>query len=312
MSAPAERDVTQGFKLEPVADCTFGAVVTDVTITALDEISFARLYRLWLEYALLIFPGQDLSVQRQIAFARRFGPLEFEHGALTNLRADGEVETDEHSGHIKILRGNMEWHFDSTYLPVQAKGAVLSAEVVPVIGGETSWADMRAAFDALTPDQQADLRGRSARHSRRYSHAKIGHTPRDPGFEQVYGMDVGRPPLRPLVKVHPETRRSALIIGRHAHAVTGLDQAGSDALLSTLQHAACQAPRVYTHRWSAGDVVVWDNRCLMHRGHDWNLREPRTMHHSRLAGDPASEFAAGDVDADIAIRENEQEQAYVV
>lgn len=294
-----EKEAARSFKLEPVTDCTFGAVITDVSLAVLDDATFARLYRAWLEYALLIFPSQCLSVADQIRFAKRFGPLEFDHGALTNLRADGAVETDVHSGHIKILRGNMEWHVDSTYLPVQAKGAVLSAEVVPATGGETSWADMRAAFDALTPEARDDVRGRSARHSRRYSHARIGHTPRDAGFEQIYGMGVDRPPLRPLVKVHPETGRSALNIGRHAYGVTGLGAAESEALLDRLTRDACRTPRIYTHHWSPGDVVVWDNRCLMHRGHAWDLREPRIMHHSRIAGDHATEFAPGDPEAEV-------------
>ena len=96
-------------------------------------------------------------------------------------------------------------------------------------------------------------------------------------------------PLRPLVKVHPETGRPALTIGRHAHAIPDLDPAESEALLDDLVAFTCQPPRTYQHRWTPGDVVVWDNRRLMHQACPWDMAEPRVMYHSRIAGDPASE-----------------------
>jgi alpha-ketoglutarate-dependent taurine dioxygenase len=283
---------TPPFQVQPLADASFGAVVTGLRLAELDDTGFEALYRAWLDHALLIFPGQFLDRSEQIGFARRFGPLEFDYAPISNVKEDGTIRSDAADGMVKVLKGNMGWHCDSTYMPVQAKGAVFSAEVVPLAGGETAWADMRAAYEALSPQTRARIEGLKAYHSLHYSQAKVGHTAENPGDGSVYGFDVKDPPLRPLVKVHPETGRKALMIGRHAYGVPGLEPAESERLLDKLCAFACQPPRVHAHTWSPGDVVVWDNRCLMHRACPWDMREPRVMHHSRICGDPASEFAA--------------------
>jgi alpha-ketoglutarate-dependent taurine dioxygenase len=94
------------------------------------------------------------------------------------------------------------------------------------------------------------------------------------------------------VKVHPVTGRPALFIGRHAYGIPGLDEAESEKLLAALIDFACQPPRTYAHRWQPGDVVIWDNRCVLHRARPYDYREPRVMRHTRVAGDPATELAA--------------------
>ena len=106
-----------------------------------------------------------------------------------------------------------------------------------------------------------------------------------------YGMDI-EPPLRPLEKIHPETGRTTLMIGRHAHAIPGLSADESEQLLSELSQFACQPPRVYEHSWCPGDVAVWDNRALMHRACPYDMHEPRIIYNCRIAGDPETEFAA--------------------
>jgi alpha-ketoglutarate-dependent taurine dioxygenase len=280
------------FDIEPL-DASFGAVVTGVKLTGLDDPSWRALHETWLEYALLIFPGQHLSREQQVAFARRFGPMEFDYAPISNVRPDGSVRAEADGDDvIKILKGNMGWHADSTYMPVQARGAVFSAEVTPASGGETGWADMRAAYDALSPAMRARVETLSAHHSLHYSQARIGHTPKTgKGEYSGYGFHDGPAPLRPLVKVHPETGRSSLLIGRHAHAIPGLSPKESEALLDELVDFACRPPRVHHHRWTAGDAVIWDNRCLLHRATPWDMSQPRVMWHSRIAGDPVSEAA---------------------
>ena len=139
---------------------------------------------------------------------------------------------------------------------------------------------------------RARIAGLSARHSLHYSQSKLGHQAKAGSEYSGYGFQVKDPPLRPLVKIHPETGRPALMIGRHAYGIPGLDEQESDALLQELLDFACQAPRVHHHHWAPGDAVLWDNRCLMHRATPWDMREPRIMYHSRIAGDPVSEFAA--------------------
>ena len=281
------------FQIEAL-DATFGAVITGVKLSTIDDANFAELYAAWLEYALLIFPDQHLTNEEQVVFAKRFGELEFELAPLSNLRSDGTLRAhDDSDDVVKILKGNMGWHADSTYMPVQAKGAVFTAHVVPSKGGETEWADMRAAYEALEPQMQRRVAELSASHSLRYSQAKIGHVHRQGSAYSGYGFHDQEPPLRPLVKRHPETQRCSLTIGRHAYGIPGMHADESERLLQDLVDSACQAPRVYRHEWSPGDAVVWDNRCLLHRGRSWDMNEPRVMYHTRLAGDPSTEFAAG-------------------
>ena len=278
------------FNVTPL-DATFGAVVTGLQLASLNDADFAALYRTWLEYALLIFPGQHLTKEEQVLFAKRFGELEFDLAPISNVRGDGSVRIDTPDDEVvKVLKGNMGWHCDSTYMPVQAKGAVFTAHVVPKTAGETGWADMRAAYDALNPRLLRRIESLSAFHSLRHSQGKLGLMPKD-GMS-AYGLQVKEAPLRPLVKVHLETGRKSLVIGRHAYGIPGLSEEESEQLLQELMDFACQPPRVYHHRWTAGDAVVWDNRCLMHRACPWDMREPRVMYHARIAGDPVSEFAA--------------------
>jgi alpha-ketoglutarate-dependent taurine dioxygenase len=282
MSAP--------FHTEPLP-ASFGAVVTGLRLADLPEAEFAALYRTWLTYGLLIFPGQHLGRDAQVAFARRFGALEIEITPISNVRADGSVRPEEGDDVVKVLKGNMGWHCDSTYMPVQAKGAVFTAHVVPEAGGETDWADMAAAYDALPPPMRDRIAGLSARHSLRYSQGKLGHAHQSGSAYSGYGMTVEDPPLRPLVKRHPETGRNCLMVGRHAFGIPGLPPEESETLLDELTTLACQPPRTWRHSWTPGDAVVWDNRRLMHRACPWDMTIPRVMYHSRIAGDPVSEFA---------------------
>lgn len=277
----------KNFDLEP-SDATLGAYVRGVKLAAISDEAFAELYKAWLEYAVLVFPGQYLTNAEQIRFARRFGAFEFELAPISNVRSDGTVRPVDDDV-MKILRGNMGWHVDSTYMPVQSKGAVLTAHTVPGQGGETEWADMRGAFDALDPALQERVSGLSAHNSLAYSQGKLGHQHAAGSAYSGYGMTESDAPLRPLVKVHPETRRKCLMVGRHAHAIPGLSATESETLLQDLESFACQSPRVFQHRWKAGDAIVWDNRATMHRAKPWDLHEPRVMYHSRLAGDPVSE-----------------------
>lgn len=282
-------DARTPFQLEPL-DASFGATVTGLRLPNLGAADFAALHQAWLDCGLLIFPGQHLTRDEQVAFAERFGPLELRLIPISNVRDDGTVRAPEDDW-VKVLLGNQGWHCDSSYMPIQSRGAVFTAQLVPTEGGETEWADMAGAYDALSPQMRERIAPLSAYHSLKRSQARIGHDYRRGAEHGGYGADVD-PPLRPLVKTHPETGRRSLLIGRHAYGIPGLSEAESEALLDELLDAACQAPRLWTHRWTPGDAVIWDNRRLLHRGHPWDLTKPRVMHHSRIAGDPETEFAA--------------------
>jgi len=274
-------------------DASFGATLTGVRLGDLDDSGFGALYDTWLRYSLLVIPGQHLDNAQQVAFAKRFGNLEIDIVELSNVKDDGSLRTAPDDDRIKILKGNMGWHHDSTYMPVQAKGAVFRADVVPQTGGETGWADMTSAYEALNDTMRNRIEGISAHHSLIYSQHKAGFTHKDDKSEYSgYGLDQEGAPLRPLVKTHPETGRKTLTIGRHAHAIPSLSEMESEELLDELVDFACRPPRIYHHNWTPGDVVVWDNRCLMHQARPWDMTEKRVMFHSRLAGDPVHEFAA--------------------
>src|SRR5260221_8789825 len=130
-------------------------------------------------------------------------------------------------------------------MPVRAKGGVFTAEIVPDEGGETGFCDMRAAYDALEPAMQARIEGLSAHHSLRYSQGKLGHQHKSGSDYSGYGMSVAAPPLRPLVKTHPETGRRTLAVGRHAFDIPGLGAAQSEQLIAELVAFAAQPPRVW-------------------------------------------------------------------
>ncbi len=278
-------------RIEPT-NATLGAVVSGVKLAALEEEDWRSILAAFHERAVLIFPGQHLSAAEQAGFARRFGEIEhlaagYDTVPISNRKADGTLLADGEPT-MKILLGNEGWHTDSSYMPLSAKASVLSAQVVPSHGGETEWADMRAAYAALDPATRARIGTLKAHHSLRYSQARIGQTDPPPAG---YGFQVADPPLRPLVKMHPVTGRPSLYIGRHAYGIPGLPADESEKLLDELVAFACQPPRTYRHSWQPGDVVIWDNRCVLHRARPWDHREPRVMHHTRIAGDPATEAA---------------------
>ena len=280
-------------------DATLGAVATGLELARMDAATWKAVEQAFHEHAVLVFPGQDLTDDEQVAFASRFGDIELlapdpelKAVAISNRKPDGSVMgAEEHR--FKALRGNEGWHTDSSYMPLSAKASVLSAQVVPSAGGETEWADMRAAYDALDEGTRKRISGLSAHHSLYHSQARIGH---EVETGAGYGYHTKGAPLRPLVKVHPVTGRPALYIGRHAYGIPGLDEPESEKLLSDLVDFACRPPRTYAHRWQPGDVVIWDNRCVLHRARPYNYSEVRVMRHTRVAGDPATELAPTDRD----------------
>lgn len=281
--------MSEHFDVAPL-DASFGARITGLRLTEMSEAAFDALYDVWLEHGLLVLPDQHMTPDEQVGVARRFGPLEVKLFAISNVRDDGSIRTSDEDDLVKILKGNMGWHHDSTYMPLQAKGAVFSAHVVPSEGGETGFADMRAAYDALDDGMKRKLEGLTALHSLHYSQMKAGFRQKEKDSEYIgYGLDDRPPVRRQLVKTHPETGRKALLIGRHAYNVTGMAEDESERFMDDLNAFACAEERVYYHSWTPGEVVIWDNRSLMHRACEWDINQARVMYHSRIAGSPESE-----------------------
>ncbi len=275
-------------------DATLGAVVTGVDLANIGDEAWAEIYAAFLDYGVLVFPGQKLDDQSQGAFALRFGDVEQlspkQQGAtidFTNRKPDGSLAGPQEQAY-KLMKGNEGWHTDSTYMPLASKAAMLYAVVVPPEGGETEFADMRAAWEALDKTTQARLEKLSAYHSLYYSQEQIGFVHKT---DQVYGFHDKGAPLRPIIKTHPETGRKSIYTGRHAHDIPGMRKEDSKALLDKLMEDACRPPRLYKHAWTPGDLVVWDNRCLMHRARPFDMRLPRVLRASRISGDPQTELA---------------------
>ena len=302
----------QSLRIEP-ADVALGATVTGVRLATLTPAEWKRIEDAFHAHAVLIFPGQHLSPDDQAAFARRFGRLSIEGQLFTNENTDGSLRRPDDPVML-LLRGSEGWHTDSSFQHLSAKLSMLSARKVVSHGGETGWADMRAAYDALDPDMRERIAGLAAYHSLFHSQARVGQDGRSmvngmaelrgdarntddgaPGDKASgYAPDAASdrdPPLRPLVKVHPVTGRPALYIGRHAYGIPGLAEQASEQLLDELIDFACRPPRVLEHRWEVGDLAIWDNRCVLHRARPWDFSEPRMMFHTRVEGDPATETA---------------------
>ncbi|MBX9606916.1 MAG: TauD/TfdA family dioxygenase [Gammaproteobacteria bacterium] len=277
--------------IEPT-QATLGAVVTGVRIAALADGEWRAIEDAFHQHGLLIFPGQHPSHEEQLAFARRFGDIEVLAEGMTtvpiaNLDPQGKLLAQD-SQRMQLLKGNEGWHTDSSYMHLASKAAVLSAHVLPSAGGETQWADARAAYDALDEATRARIADLVACHDYFRSQAKIGHQAE---VGSGYGFFAGEKPLRPLVKVHPVTGRKTLYVGRHASSIVGLPDDEAEALIARLNEFITSPPRVYTHHWQVGDLVVWDNRCLLHRARPYDYNETRIMMHTRIKGDPRTESA---------------------
>lgn len=276
-----------GMKIEPIENKSFGAVVRHVDLRTISDDDFATLRSAFLEYGFLLVPDQSLSDADNIAFGQRFGELEFGGTPMANQ----EKQADGSFGRVydldtQVMRtnvGNEAWHTDSTYKPISSKCAMLYGVTVPDQGGETELADMRAGYDTLdqaTKDRIEDL---AAYHSTQFSQANdVGDFP-PVNPQSIYH---GEAYLRRLVKVHPETGKKNLFLGRHAFGIPGLSREESRRLLmSLLEHVISDPARVYTHAWRPGDLLFWDNRALLHRARPYDYSKPRVLTATRVAGD---------------------------
>jgi len=240
----------------------------------------------------LVFHDQHLTDDEQIAFTRRFGPLEEttrsiaqnagvapQIADLSNVDAEGRTFAAD-DRRMLYHKGNQLWHTDSSFKPVPAMASLLSAREVPSEGGETEYASLRAAWDALPRTLQARLEGMVAVHSFAYSRGLIA-----PGL-LLPEQEAALPPVKhQLVRVNTVTGRQAVYLGSHASHIVGLPVDEGRRLLGDLLEHATQPQFVFQHRWRVGDCVMWDNRAVLHRGKPWDERHRRVMHRTTVAGD---------------------------
>ena len=280
-----------------MANKAFGATATGVDLKNLSDDEFSDLHAAFLEHGFLLFPDQHLDEESSIAFGKRFGDLEFGGAPMANQKKheDGSFGKiyDLQSQLMRTNVGNEAWHTDSTYKPIASRVAMLSAVIVPDEGGQTELADLRSGYEALDDTTKEIVAGLSAFHSTNFSQANdLGDFP-DTNGDGLYGeVYHGEAYLRPMVKIHPETGKPNLFVGRHAFGIPGLNREESRKLIrSLIEHVVGDDSRVYSHNWVVGDTLLWDNRRALHRARPYDYSKPRYLIGTRVAGDPASELA---------------------
>jgi alpha-ketoglutarate-dependent 2,4-dichlorophenoxyacetate dioxygenase len=246
-------------------------------------------------YAVLVYHDQAITDEQQMAFSVNFGPMEDARGGnitkpedrrlqvgmndVSNLGKDGRpMERDSRQRAFNL--GNMLWHSDSSFRAIPAKYSILSARVVNPVGGNTEYADMRAAYDALDSATKAEIEELVCEHSLMYSRGSLGMLDYSDEERTMF-----KPVRQRLVRTHPVTGRKSLYLSSHAGAILGMPTAEARILLRDLNEHATQPTFVYAHRWRLGDLVMWDNRQVMHRVRRYDDTQPRDMRRTTVAGD---------------------------
>lgn len=246
------------------------------------------------KYAVLVFHDQDITDEQQLAFALNFGEREHSHGGtvvkkeeyrlttglndVSNLGKDGKILARDSRAHLFNL-GNCLWHSDSSFRPIPAKFSLLSARVVNPKGGNTEFADMRAAYDALDAETKAEIDDLICEHSLMYSRGSLGLLDYSDEEKQMF-----KPVLQRLVRTHPVHRRKSLYLSSHAGAIKGMTVPEGRLILRDLTEHATQPEFVYVHKWRLHDLVMWDNRQTLHRVRRYDHSQPRDMRRATVAG----------------------------
>ena len=255
----------------------------------------ARIIESWMdEYAVLVFHGQDITDEQQLDFAGNFGERENRKGGnvtrkeeyrlnsgladVSNLGKDGKPLARDNRTHLFNL-GNCLWHSDSSFRPIPAKFSLLSARVVNPKGGNTEFADMRAAYDALDADTKAEIADMICEHSLMYSRGALGMNDFSDDEKALF-----KPVLQRLVRTHPVHGRKSLYLSSHAGAIHGMSVPEARLLLRDLTEHATKPEFVYVHKWAVHDLVMWDNRQTVHRVRRYDQSQPRDMRRATVAG----------------------------
>ena len=278
-------------RLHPV----FVGEVTGVDLRRpVDAATFAAIEAAIHRCAVLVFPGQAITDEQQLAFSERFGPLESsirrlrqtkERAERLDIRVSDISNIDDNNKIVSAddrrrmgQLANQLWHTDSSFKPVPARYSLLSARTVPAEGGETEFADLRAAYDALPDRTKAEIDDLVAEHWYLHSRAQIGFG----DFDANERANLAPVP-QVVVRVHPGSKRKALYLASHAEHIIGMPVPEGRLLLRDLMEHATQPQFVYRHHWKVGDLVMWDDRCTMHRGRPWDPQHIRDMHRTTVS-----------------------------
>jgi len=246
-------------------------------------------------YAVLVFRDQKITDEQQMAFSRNFGALEDARGGNITKPEDRRLQVGmndvsnlgpagrplDRESRVRLFNlGNMLWHSDSSFRPIPAKYSLLSARVVNPTGGNTEFADMRAAYDALDATTKAMIEDLECEHSLMYSRGSLGMLDYSEEERAMF-----RPVRQRLVRTHPVTGRKSLYLSSHAGGIVDMPTPEARILLRDLNEHATQSKFVYIHTWCPWDLVMWDNRQMMHRVRRYDESQPRDMRRTTVAGD---------------------------
>jgi taurine dioxygenase len=260
------------FAVRPLAP-SLGAEIIGLDLARdLDDASFSDLYGAFLRFQVLLFDVRELPPARQVAFGRRFGSLQIhvmnqyhaEHHPelyrLSNLDENG-TPTGRHPD-----KGTLAWHTDGSWQRVTGQATLLYAEIASENGGDTHFCDMYGAYERLSSDWKARIEKLRAVHNLDFSRSRR-HGEHPMTDEQRAAV----PPVdHPVVRTHPETGRRCLYLGDHAEYILGMEYEAGRALIDELNRLAVHPDLVYAHRWRAGQLIAWDNRCLLHRATEYD------------------------------------------
>lgn len=273
-----------------------GAEVRGLDISeplAVDTVAAIR--AAWLEYCVLLFRDQTLKDDQLLTFTRQFGELEFPPTKLLGLKNKIDQQ-DEVPPEINVISNVKEngvaigqlgadecaWHTDSAFVEIPPAASLLYALEIPPDGGNTSFLNMYTAWETLDPAVQKAVEDRAAKHD--FTYTSAGHRRKD--YPQVTDPSKAPGPSHPIVRTHPETKRKCLYLGRRLNSyIMGLPLDESEELLDKLWLNATKPEFGYEHVWAVGDLIMWDNRCAMHRREAFSDTQRRVMHRSQLQGD---------------------------
>lgn len=270
-----------------------GAQVDCGDVRQLDDAAFRQVYQALLDHLVIRIRGQQLSDPELIAFGKRFGELDFAPLAKTGkelARPHPEVivvsNVMENGVPIGVLRdAEVVWHSDNSYRDKPLSYSMLHALEVPPTGGNTGFANMYLALDTLDPALRRKIEGRTLKHDMTYNSAGDLRE----GFQPVSDVRDAPGPSHPIIRTHPETGCNALYLGRRPNAyINGLSVAESEELLQALWAHATQDRFTWHHEWQVGDILIWDNRCVMHHRDPFDGGYRRVMHRIQCAGDVPS------------------------
>jgi alpha-ketoglutarate-dependent 2,4-dichlorophenoxyacetate dioxygenase len=275
----------------------FAAELRGVTLAdiAADDAAYAAVRAAFEEHSVLVFRGQEVTDELQLAFSRRFGPAEVtkvgSQGTgshfviLSTIGPDGKVVPADHRLSLRS-KANQLWHTDSSFKRVPALTSILSARVIPERGGETEYVSTRLAFERLDAALRTRLENSFAWHDYAHSRSQVA-----PGLATPEERAALPPQCWRMVWKNPVNGRGAIYLASHAYAVDGMEAAAGKRLIDELMEAATADGTSYLHQWRKGDVVMWDNRATMHRGRPWPAHEARLMIRTTISATDADGVA---------------------